>query len=158
HCEAEAACDEKRDDSAPLFLAVQHLHREQRLLVGCYAPVGPSEERLTEQDSEKNEQRRRRQSQQRERRRALRNEQPPFLEVVEPKKKARVRGRQDDAPKKITPKPAWARDPPQEKTKNHEEARQQNDQPVRVAPAQGRGEEAGDDKGDRAGDRGDARQ
>src|SRR5262249_55066244 len=38
------------------------------------------------------------------------------------------------------------------------DARQQHDQPIRIAPAQRSGEEPGDDEGERAGDRRDARQ
>src|SRR5262249_13618548 len=42
HCEGEAARYEERDDGT-LLLAPQYLHRKQRLLFGCDAPVRPRE-------------------------------------------------------------------------------------------------------------------
>jgi hypothetical protein len=78
--------------------------------------------------------------------------------LLKAKQDERDCGRREHDPEKVNPDAGLARDRRQAITQDQDDDRQEDDQPIRVAPAQGRGEEAGDDEGDRAGDRGDARQ
>jgi len=113
---------------------------------------------LTEQDPSQDQQRRRRQAQQRERCPLLRQQRPPRREVAEAEQDERDRGRGEQHPDNVDPDARLARDGREAKAQDKDHHGQHDEQPVRVPPAQGRGEEAGDEEGDRARDRRDTGQ
>src|SRR5215472_12007518 len=83
---------------------------------------------------------------------------PHVWRLLKPSRMNAIAAAERTTPEKINTDAGLARDRRQAETQDEDDDRQDDDQPVRVAPAQGRREEAGDDEGDSAGDRGDTGQ